>query len=400
MYDFIVIGGGIVGLSSAWQLQQRFPDKRILLLEKEPVLASHQTGRNSGVIHAGVYYAPGSRKAEFCKAGLRATIAFCREHNIQFRQPGKLLVATDEPEYRRMLALGQRCRENRITVQQLSRAELKQREPNITGLGALFVAETGIVDYRQIAEKMATAFQQLGGEIELNSRVEALCEQPQAIHVSTGSGSYRAGFLVTCAGLGADRLAGMMGLAADFRIVPFRGEYYRLPESKKRIVKHLIYPIPDPSMPFLGVHLTPMIDGSITVGPNALLGWKREGYEALNFNLADTVQMLSFPGFWRVAMGNVRAGLGEVKDAWFKTGYLRRVQKYCPQLTLNDLQPHPVGIRAQAVMRDGRLADDFLFRESRRSLHVCNAPSPAATSAIPIGQYICDRVAETMGIAG
>ncbi len=394
MYDFIIIGGGIVGLSTAWQLQQRFPDKRIILLEKESAPACHQTGRNSGVIHAGVYYAPGSRKAEFCRAGLAATMKFCRDHGIPFRQPGKLLVATDQQEYQRMLDLQHRCGENEIAVERLNRAELEALEPNITGVGALLVPDTGIVDYRQIAEAMAAEFERLGGAIEYYSSVEALAEKPAEILVTASNASYRGRFMVSCAGLQADRLATMMGLARDFLIVPFRGEYYRLPEAKAGLVKHLIYPIPDPAMPFLGVHLTPMIDGSITVGPNALLGWKREGYDRLNFNLADTARMLGFPGFWQVARLNMRAGLGEMRDAWLKTGYLRRVQKYCPQLSIDDLLPHPVGIRAQAVMRDGSLVDDFLFTESKRSLHVCNAPSPAATSAIPIGRYLCDKLAE------
>ncbi|MCB1667626.1 MAG: L-2-hydroxyglutarate oxidase [Pseudomonadales bacterium] len=392
MYDFIVIGGGIVGVSTALQLQQRYPKKRILLLEKEAKIACHQTGHNSGVIHAGVYYAPDSLKAEFCKRGLKATIDFCRANNIDFRQPGKLLVATDELEYQRMLALKSRCEENRLMVDLLSSEELREKEPAITGVGALYIADTGIVDYRQVAVKIAEQFQAFGGELVLDSRVVNIDEQVDQVTVSTAQHEYSGKFLIACAGLAADRIARMMGVGKNFQIIPFRGEYYQLPKEKTDCVKHLIYPIPDPKMPFLGVHLTPMIGGAITVGPNALLGWKREGYGKFNVDLADSIEMLGFGGFWKVAAKNWHSGLGELKDSWWKAGYLRRVQKYCPELTVDDLLPWPAGIRAQAVLRDGSLVQDFLFESSPRSLHVCNAPSPAATSAIPIGNYICELV--------
>lgn len=396
-YDYIILGGGIVGISTAWQLQQRQPDKRILLIEKESGYAQHQTGHNSGVLHAGVYYAPGSLKAQFCKAGVSATIAFCEKYHIDYKQCGKLLVATNEVEYQRMQTLYQRCQENELEVEWLTAEQLKVREPHIVGIGALFVPTTGIVDYRKICEKMADIFIQSGGYVALSHQVTALQENSEKITVSTThnnqSVTFDGKFLIACTGLSADHVAQMMKIDIDFQIIPYRGEYYRLPPRYNNIVNHLIYPIPDPDLPFLGVHLTRMIDGSVTVGPNAVQGFKREGYGKWNFNWKDTFTMLKFPGFWKVTLQNLRAGLMETKNSWYKPGYLKRVQKYCPQLTLDDLQPYPAGIRAQAVLTNGELVHDFLFAESARSLHVCNAPSPAATSAIPIGNYICDKVA-------
>lgn len=393
-YDLILIGGGIVGVSTAWQLKQRFPDASILLVEKEPFLARHQTGHNSGVIHAGVYYQPGSLKADFCKRGAAQTIDFCREHDLPYDRCGKLLVATDTVEYDRMIALEGRCLENGIETQRLSDADLRRVEPKITGVAALYVSATGITDYTKIAEKMAERFVALGGEIRTRTAVEALDETARGVAVRAVGAVLAARYVVACGGLMADRLAKMMHIDIDFQIIPFRGEYYRLPPRHNRIVNHLIYPIPDPELPFLGVHLTRMIDGSVTVGPNAVLGWKREGYGSVNLDLEDTMEMLRFAGFWKVIAENFASGLGELRDSLFKPGYLKRVRKYCPCLTLSDLRPYPAGIRAQAVKKDGGLVHDFLFAESDRSFHVCNAPSPAATSALPIGEYIGEKVAE------
>lgn len=398
IYDYIIIGGGIVGVSTAWQLQQRHPDKSILLIEKETGLSRHQTGHNSGVIHAGVYYAPGSLKAEFCKAGVEATTEFCAKHDIPVENCGKLLVATNELELERMQALYRRCAENGIEVELLDQAQLKQKEPNIEGLGAILVNTTSIVNYRQVTEKMAEEFTALGGEVRLGTLVEGLDETEDEITVTCRQESkvmsLSCRFLITCSGLMADRVTRMLGIKTDFQIIPYRGEYYRLPEKYNRIVNHLIYPIPDPDLPFLGVHLTRMIDGSVTVGPNAVQGWKREGYGRVNISLRDIRDMLSFSGFWKVSGKHLKTGLIETKNSWWKPGYLKLVNKYCPKIELQDLEPYPAGIRAQAVLKDGTLVHDFLFAESRRSLHVCNAPSPAATSAIPIGGYICNKVDE------
>ena len=393
-YDIVLIGGGIVGVATAWKLTQCYPDASILLIEKESFLSRHQTGHNSGVIHAGVYYKPGSLKAEFCKQGLAQTIAFCREHNLPYEQCGKLLVATNKIEYDRMKALESRCIQNKIIIERLSENELKRREPNIKGIAALLVPSTGITDYKKITSKMAELFISLGGEIKLGFEVKALRETSKSIQIRTGSNTINAKYVVACGGLMADRLVKMLDIDIDFQIVPFRGEYYQLPSKYNQIVTHLIYPIPDPDLPFLGVHLTRMIDGSVTVGPNAVLGWKREGYGSFNLDLKDCLEMIRFPGFWKVVTNNVKSGLSEAIDSFFKPGYLKRVRKYCPILTLSDLNPYPAGIRAQAVKTDGSLVHDFLFAESERSLHVCNAPSPAATSAIPISKYLCKKIKE------
>lgn len=395
-YDVAIIGAGIIGLSTAWQLQQRWPDKQIVVLEKESDLARHQTGHNSGVIHAGVYYTPGSLKADFCRQGLFETIAFCRQHDIPYQQCGKLLVATNQIEYARMLRLYQRCQQNRIDSELLTQQQLHQREPHINGIGAIHVPATGIVSYTEICRKLAILFQQRGGCVELNSTVHAIRENDAGITLSTRQGDIHAKLLVSCAGLQADRITRMHGLQTGFQIIPVRGEYYRLSKHLSGIIHHLIYPIPDPALPFLGIHLTRMIDGSITVGPNAVPGFKREGYGRVNFSLRDTAAMVTYPGFWKLARANIGSAVAEIKNSFSKNVYLRQVQKYCPIITIHDLLPYPAGIRAQAVLEDGSLGQDFLFVESPRSLHVCNAPSPAATAALPIGGYLCSRLAEKL----
>ncbi len=396
MFDFSIIGGGIVGLSTAWQLKRRHPDATVVVLEKESDIACHQTGRNSGVIHAGVYYEPGSLKARFCRAGVQATIEFCQARGIDYLQCGKLIVATNEVEHRRLLDLLDRARANGLDATLLDEAELAVVEPNIVGTGAVRVRESGIVDYAAVARAMADDLQRDGGQLRCSAPVVGISEASDHVMLSLAGGEeVRTRYLVVCGGLQADRLARIQGLDADFRIVPYRGEYYRLPASKNDIVSHLIYPVPDPALPFLGVHLTRMIDGSVTVGPSALQGWKREGYGRINVDLRDTWDMLSYPGFWRVTARYFGTGLKEIGTALSKRRYLSLVRKYCPSIGLDDLEPHPVGVRAMAVSRDGRLIHDFLFAESARSLHVLNAPSPAATSAIPIGDYICNKIDET-----
>lgn len=396
VYDYLIIGGGIVGASTAWQLKQRNPDKSVLLIEKESEYAKHQTGHNSGVIHAGVYYVPGSLKAEFCRKGVAATINFCKENNIEYEQCGKLLVATNELEHERMLALFERCKTNGIDVELIDKKRLNTMEPNINGVGAILVHDTGIVDYQKVTTAMVESFKALGGKTHLETKVVGLNETDDLITVEVEHcgllKKIQTRFLITCSGLMADRTTKMLGIETNFQIIPFRGEYYKLAPKHNQIVKHLIYPIPDPELPFLGVHLTRMIDGSVTVGPNAVQGWKREGYGRFNISLVDIWDMVTFSGFWNVLKANFRVGLSETWNSWWKPGYLKTVQKYCPKLCLKDLKPYPAGIRAQAVMNDGTLVHDFLFAESKRSLHVCNAPSPAATSSIPIGEYICDKL--------
>ncbi|WP_084462742.1 L-2-hydroxyglutarate oxidase [Oceanibaculum pacificum] len=398
--DFTIIGGGIVGISTALHLAERFPGASILVLEKEPALAVHQTGHNSGVIHAGVYYQPGSLKARFCREGLAATMAFCRRHDLPYDKCGKLIVATDDAELARMEALHQRAQANDLTIERLDAAELRRREPRIVGKGALFVADTGIVDYTAVTRAMADALQASGGTIQLNTAVRDIWEEPDAVLVDTDGGLIRTRHLIVCAGLMADRLAEMCGLGADFRIVPFRGEYYRLPAEKDDIVRHLIYPVPDPALPFLGVHLTRMIGGYVTVGPNAVLATRREGYRKGDIDFRDMAEMLTYRGFWNVLRRNLRSGLSEMGNSLIKRRYLALCRKYCPELTEEDLLPHPAGVRAQAVLPDGTLVHDFLIKNTARTIHVCNAPSPAATSAIPIGRHIVDSAVERFGLQG
>ncbi|WP_432755627.1 L-2-hydroxyglutarate oxidase [Pseudomonas sp. WMBT8] len=392
IYDFCIIGGGIVGLATAMELLKRQPNASLVILEKEALLAKHQTGHNSGVIHAGIYYAPGSLKADLCKRGAEATKQFCREHGIKFEVCGKLLVASTALEVQRMEALYARSQLNGMKVERLDAEQLRAREPNIVGLGGLFLDATGIVDYRQVCETMAGVIRRNGGEICLEKTVTAIAEDSDKVTVSTHDGAWQARHLVVCAGLQSDRLATLAGIDIDHQIIPFRGEYFRLPASKNNIVNHLIYPIPDPELPFLGVHLTRMIDGSVTVGPNAVLGLGRENYKKFSVNWKDVAEYARFPGFWKTIWQNLGSGSVEMKNSLFKSGYLEQCRKYCPSLELDDLLPCEAGIRAQAVMRDGSLVHDFLFAQTPRMLHVCNAPSPAATSAIPIGEMIADRM--------
>ncbi len=390
-YDILIIGGGIVGTATALELKRQFPNAGIALMEKEKNLALHQTGHNSGVIHAGVYYPPNSLKAEFCRKGSRATKEFCRKYQIPFRQCGKLLVATTHLEASRLKVLEKRCQQNRITCRPVSSGQLKTMEPAITGKKALFVPESAITDYGAITQKMAAVFQELGGSILLGQTVTGIHEQGNEVMIKTAGQSQRASYLICCAGLYSDRMVEMMGIKADFRIIPFRGEYYTLPQHKAGMVSHLIYPVPDPQLPFLGVHISPTIEGRITLGPNAVLGYKKEGYGKINFSITDTARSLTFPGFYKLVWTHLASGLAELKDSLHKPGYLRRVQRYCPALTLKDMHPYPAGIRAQAVKKDGSMVHDFLFTKTSRTLHVCNAPSPAATSAIPIARYLSQQ---------
>lgn len=392
LFDYIVIGGGILGASTAMQLQQRYPSAKVLVLEKEASPAAHQTGHNSGVIHAGVYYKPGSLKAKFCKLGNAATKAFCETEGIPYDQCGKLLVATNSVELERMQALIGRCAENDLPIEVLDQQALYEREPNIEGLGAIFVPSTGIVSYTQITEKMLQKVVNLGGEVRLSTEVTGVKESPEEVAVTTHSGIFKGRHLIVCAGLMADRVVRMLGVEPKFKIIPFRGEYFLLPSKHNQIVNHLIYPIPDPDLPFLGVHLTRMIDGTVTVGPNAVLAFKREGYHKTDISLKDCWEMLTYPGLRKVVWKNLKPSLAEMKNSLSKRGYLGLVQKYCPIITLDDLKPYPAGIRAQAITPDGDLVDDFLFVKTQRALVVCNAPSPAATSAIPIGEHIIDQL--------
>ncbi|MDI5891935.1 L-2-hydroxyglutarate oxidase [Halomonas rhizosphaerae] len=398
MYDFIIIGGGILGMSTAMQLSETFPDRRILLLEKESGPAHHQSGRNSGVIHAGVYYAPGSLKARFCREGNRATRAFCEAHGIETRICGKLLVATNDLELERMQGLWERTGANGLEREWLSAEALREREPRITGVGAIFVPASGIVDYARVTRAMAEEFEHRAGQIRYDQEVTGIDERPGEVVVRTRDDEFSSRYLISCAGLMSDRIVRMLGRNPGFIICPFRGEYFRLPETRDGIVNHLVYPVPDPAMPFLGLHLTPLIDGGVTLGPNAVLALAREGYRKSDVSLPDLARLFTHAGVWRMLASNVRPGLEELRNSFSRRRYLALVRRYCPDLTLDDLQPWPSGVRAQAVSRDGRLIDDFLFVNTRRTVNVCNAPSPAATSALPIGRYIVDKVKEQVEV--
>jgi L-2-hydroxyglutarate oxidase len=394
IYDFAIVGAGIVGLAAAREILRERPRSSIVVLEKEKAVAHHQTGHNSGVIHAGIYYAPGSLKARFCREGAAATKAFCTEQGIKFENCGKLLVATDERERTRMDALFERAKQNGIEVEHIDRAGLMRLEPNVTGVAGLLVPSTGIVDYKLVAAAFARIIAAGGADIELGAEIIAIHEDRDGVEISGSQHSWRARSLIVCAGLQSDRLAKLAGMKIDHRIVPFRGEFFTLPKSRAGLINRLIYPVPDPKLPFVGIHLTRTIDGRIIVGPNAVLGFAREGYRKLSFNRRDVLDYMAFPGFWRVIGAHFAAGIEEMRNSFWKQGYLAQCRKYCPCLSLADLEPGAAGIRAQAVLRDGTLVHDFLFAETQRMLHVCNAPSPAATSAIPIARMIAGKVLE------
>ena len=391
-YDFAVVGGGIVGLAIALRLLQRRPHATIAVLEKESQVGTHQSGHNSGVIHAGVYYEPGSAKAILCRAGLSRTIEFCMRHDIPFKQCGKLIVATDEAEQARLEAVAARAVKNAVDCRLLGSEELKDLEPNIRGSGALLVRATGIVDYNLICLKLAELVRELGGEIFLHSKLIGIAESSRSVKLETTTGDFTAQQVIACAGLHADRIARMAGLEIDFAILPFRGDFYRLAPHLDQVANHLVYPVPDPSLPFLGIHLTRTIDGAMTVGPSAMLALHREGYDKYGWSWPDVVEMLSFPGLWRLLGRYPRAGMREVGHSLSRRAYLGAVQKYCPSVELSDLRAQSSGVRAQAVTRDGQLIHDFLIKRSPRTTHICNAPSPAATAALPIADSILDEI--------
>ena len=394
MYDFAIIGGGIVGLSTGMALGKRYPNARILVLEKESNWAFHQTGNNSGVIHSGIYYKPGSFKAKFCRDGCRSMVEFCQEHGIDHEVCGKVIVATDEKELPRLENLYKRGSENGIDVKRITPEEVKEIEPHVTSVGGILVSSTGIVNYKQVCLKYAEIIKQQGGELRLNTKVEKIVTSGNHQVLETNTGAFETRFVINCAGLHSDRVAKMGKADPKAKIVPFRGEYYELTPEKRYLVKGLIYPVPNPDFPFLGVHFTRMIDSSVHAGPNAVLSLKREGYKKTDFNLRDFAEVMTYPGFWKLAAKHADEGIQEIIRSFSKAAFTRSLQKLIPEVQQQDLVPTHAGVRAQALMNDGKLVDDFLIVQGQNSVHVCNAPSPAATSSIEIGKAIVAQIPE------
>ncbi|HZY56847.1 MAG TPA: L-2-hydroxyglutarate oxidase [Rubrobacteraceae bacterium] len=394
MFDFAIGGGGIIGLSTARALLQHYPTARLLVLEKESGLARHQTGHNSGVIHSGVYYKPGSLKARYTREGVAALVEFCREQGIEHEICGKVIVATEPDELPLLDNLHERGLENGLKVEKIGPEELRELEPHASGLAALKVPEAGIVDFARIAEAFAALVVEEGGELRTSTEVESISETNNEVEISNNGETFRARTLVNCAGLHSDRVARLSGVEAEVKIVPFRGEYYELRPEKRYLVKNIIYPVPNPNFPFLDVHLTRTIEGSVDAGPNAVLALAREGYKKTDFNLRDSIEVLTYPGLWQLARAYWRTGLGEIVRSFSKKAFVRSLKKLVPEVEEEDLVPIEAGVRAQALTKDGKLVDDFLIVEGKNSVHVLNAPSPAATAAIPIGQTIAKRIAE------
>lgn len=387
--DVAIIGAGIVGLAVALELTRVHPGLSVVVLEKESAVAQHQTGRNSGVIHSGLYYKPGSLKARLCVEGAAAMVRFCQEHDVPYDVCGKVIVATSERELPALDELLRRGRTNGVPgLRELNPDEIREIEPNAAGIRGIHVPGTGITDFRAVAQKYADLVRSTGAQVRTSSGVHRIVRVAEEIVLETASGAIHARFVVNCAGLHSDRIASMAGAALGLRIVPFRGEYYELTPDKRSLIRGLIYPVPDPRFPFLGVHFTKSIRGGVEAGPNAVLAGKREGYNRSSIDLRDMASLVSFPGFWAMAGQHARTGLAEFCRSWSKRAFLASLQKLVPALTADDLQPGGAGVRAQAVDRSGRLLDDFHFTHQDRFLHVVNVPSPAATASLVIGREI------------
>ena len=392
--DFAVIGGGIVGLAAAYQISQRFVGSRIVLLEKEPHVAAHQSGRNSGVLHSGIYYKPGSLKATTCRAGKVAMESFCQAESIPYEICGKVIVALDDKELPLLERIFERGQGNGVRCEKIDRQQLREIEPEAAGVAAVRVHEAGIVDYPAVCRRLAQKLMDAGHKVHLNAEVVAIKPHAEHVELKTSSDQFLAGYMVNCGGLYSDRLIRMAGGKPPAKIVPFRGEYYQLKPEYRYLCRHLIYPVPDPDFPFLGVHFTRMVDGSVECGPNAVLALAREGYNWLTINPKDLLESLSYRGFLKMARKHWSQGLGEMQRSLSKGAFVRALQRLVPNLREEFLIPCRAGVRAQAVTDDGRLVDDFLFLRSERMIHVCNAPSPAATASLKIGETILNELAQ------
>lgn len=396
-YDLLVIGGGIVGLATAYRYLQRFPGRSTLILEKESRPAEHQTGHNSGVLHSGIYYKPGSLKAQNCRAGKLAMEQFCREEEIPFDICGKVIVAASQEELPRLAAIYQRGQENGVGCELIGVERLAELEPYAAGVRAIHVPEAGIVDYRQVSERLAQRIGDAGGEIRFQTRVTGFQRGGGGANpcvVESSQGEFAAKAVVNCSGLHCDRVARLSGQALEAKIVPFRGEYFELRTEAHHLVRNLIYPTPDPAFPFLGVHFTRMIHGGVECGPNAVLAFAREGYTKWHVNPRDLVESLTYPGFLKLAAKYWRIGAGEMWRSCSKAAFTRALQRLVPEIRAEHLVAAPAGVRAQAVSRAGATVDDFLIESAGRVINVINAPSPAATSALNIGKSIVDRLVD------
>jgi len=402
-YDLTIIGGGILGLATALKLGAAHPALRLLILEKEAELARHQTGNNSGVIHSGLYYRPGSLKARSCVTGRKELIAFCDENKIPYEICGKVVVATSDAELPRLEELHRRGIANGLqNLEMIGPERLKELEPHTTGIKALHVPETGIVDYRKVAAAYAEGIRNAGGDIRLSQRVVGILNPPGEIVLQTSGGDYRTKNLINCCGLQSDIVAHMMGGKDDgkeeHRIIPFRGEYYKLAPDREFLVRNLIYPVPDPTFPFLGVHFTRMAKGGVEAGPNAVFAYAREGYRHTDINLADLWRTVSFRGFWAITAKYWQTGMGELYRSLSKAAFVRALQKLLPEIQERDLVPGGAGVRAQAVSASGALIDDFVIQQSRNAIHVLNAPSPGATASLAIGRQICEMAEKNFAL--
>lgn len=390
--DVAIIGGGIIGLATAYQLTRAFPQRRIIVLEKEADLAHHQTGHNSGVLHSGIYYQPGSLKAVNCRDGKRAMEAFCEQEGIDFDVCGKVIVALDESQLPAMQRIYERGQANGVRCEVIGPERLKELEPYAAGIKAIHVPETGIVDFKQVCQRLAERVREAGGEILTGARVTQIAARDGRMIVESPAEAVEAGLVVNCAGLHSDRVTRLSGLQPAAKIVPFRGEYYELKPEARHLCRNLIYPVPDPGFPFLGVHFTRMIHGGVECGPNAVLAFAREGYRKTDVNLRDLCESLTYPGFLRLSARYWKTGLGEMWRSLCKRAFVKALSRLLPDIRSEHLVPAPAGVRAQALLRDGNLVDDFLIQESERVVNVANAPSPAATAALNIGRLIVERL--------
>ena len=399
-YDIAVIGGGIIGLATAMRLTQKYPDQKVVVIEKESEVARHQTGHNSGVIHAGIYYAPGSQKANFCSVGGRMLREFCDERGVEYEMCGKIIVAVNESEVPGLDELYRRGTENGAQGLELIGAEeLREHEPHVAGVKAIWSPNTGIIDFTKVSEAYSIEMRENGGDLVLDAEVRSITKSEGSTRIETGAGDFVAKNIINCAGLHADKVARMMDVETGVRIIPFRGEYFSIRPESSHLVNGLIYPVPDPSLPFLGVHFTKRINGSVEAGPNAVLALKREGYAKTSFSLGDTWDTFSYPGFWKMSMKYWKTGIDEQYRSLVKSVFVKSLQTLVPEITGDDLYAPGAGVRAQVVDDKGALLQDFSIAQTEGAIHVLSAPSPGATSSLSISRYIVDMARDSFDLA-